>query len=44
LDLAKESTVASIIIAVFTRKAAADITFSVPFLLGDIEIAFDIYA
>jgi hypothetical protein len=43
-DLAKEPTVASIIIAIFTRKAAAGATLFVPFLLGDIEDASDTHA
>jgi hypothetical protein len=42
--LVKKPTVASIIIAILTRKTAAGITLSAPFLSGDIEVASDIHA
>jgi hypothetical protein len=42
--LVKEPTVTNIIIAVLTRKTAADITPSAPSLSEDIEIASDIHA
>ena len=43
-DLIKKPTVTNIIIAVFTRKAAADIIFLIPFLPGDIKIASNTHA
>jgi hypothetical protein len=42
--LVKKPTVANITIAVFTRKAAAGIILFVPFLPGNIEVAFDTHA